>query len=86
MQRPRLRDNKGKRQFELYPLGQIPLHMICEMGSLNMMYTDTSPLNMNGVQTKMVTLKALIQPTSTVSHGNHTALNLPYYMMFHRLL
>ena len=32
MQRPRLRDNKGKRQFELYPLGQIPSHMICEMG------------------------------------------------------
>jgi hypothetical protein len=32
MQRPRLRDNKGKRQFELYPLGQIPSDVICEMG------------------------------------------------------
>ena len=32
MQRPRLRDNKGKRQFELYPLGQIPPNMICKIG------------------------------------------------------
>jgi len=32
MQRPRLRDNKGKRQFELYPLGQIPPQMIYQMG------------------------------------------------------
>ena len=31
MQRPPLRDNKGKRQFELYPLGHIPSHMIWEM-------------------------------------------------------
>lgn len=31
MRRPRLRDNKGQRQFELYPLGQIPSHMIFEM-------------------------------------------------------
>lgn len=28
MQRPRLRDNKGKRPFELYPLGQIPKEII----------------------------------------------------------
>ncbi len=31
MQRPRLRDNKGKKLFELYPLGQIPNDMIYEM-------------------------------------------------------
>lgn len=31
MERPRLRDNKGKRQFELYPLGQIPEAYICGM-------------------------------------------------------
>ena len=32
MDRPRLRDNKGARQFELYPLGQIPHTIICEFG------------------------------------------------------
>jgi hypothetical protein len=32
MQRPRLRDNKEKPLFELYPLGQIPPHMICQIG------------------------------------------------------
>ena len=32
MQRPRLRDNKGKRQYELYPIGQIPPRVICEIG------------------------------------------------------
>ena len=32
MQRPRLRDNKGKRQFEPYPLGRMPSNMIYEMG------------------------------------------------------
>ena len=32
MQRPRLRDNKGKRQLELYPIGQIRKDMVCEMG------------------------------------------------------
>ena len=32
MQRPRLKDNKGAHQFELYPLGQIPEETICEFG------------------------------------------------------
>jgi hypothetical protein len=32
MQRPRLRDNKGKEPFELYPLGQIPDESIIEIG------------------------------------------------------
>ncbi|BBB91079.1 MAG TPA: hypothetical protein PKA28_10955 [Methylomusa anaerophila] len=32
MQRPRLRDNKGKEPFELYPLGQIPDNIIYEIG------------------------------------------------------
>ena len=32
MQRPRLRDNKGMRKLELYPLGQVPREFICEMG------------------------------------------------------
>ena len=31
MQRPKLRDNKGKKLFELYPLGQIPNSMIYEI-------------------------------------------------------
>ena len=31
MERPRLRDNKGKRIFELYPIGQITQQMIFEM-------------------------------------------------------
>jgi hypothetical protein len=31
MQRPKLRDNKGKEPFELYPLGQIPVHVIYEV-------------------------------------------------------
>lgn len=31
MQRPRLRDNKGKRLFELYPLGQIPNDIVFEI-------------------------------------------------------
>lgn len=31
MQRPKLRDNKGKKLFELYPLGQIPEKIIYEM-------------------------------------------------------
>ncbi|MDO4543418.1 MAG: hypothetical protein Q4C01_02595 [Clostridia bacterium] len=31
MQRPRLRDNRGKGPFELYPLGQIPDEIICEI-------------------------------------------------------
>ena len=34
MQRPRLRDNAGKRKFELYPLGQIPREMLFEMGKM----------------------------------------------------
>jgi hypothetical protein len=32
MQRPRLRDNRGKGPFELYPLGQIPDEIIYEIG------------------------------------------------------
>lgn len=32
MERPRLRDNKGKRQFEIYPLGQIPPETIYKIG------------------------------------------------------
>lgn len=32
MERPRLRDNKGKRQFEIYPLGQIPAETIYKIG------------------------------------------------------
>ena len=32
MQRPKLRDNKGKGPFELYPLGQIPDEIIYEIG------------------------------------------------------
>jgi hypothetical protein len=31
MERPRLRDNRGRRPFELYPIGQIPSNFICEM-------------------------------------------------------
>ena len=31
MQRPKLRDNKGKKLFELYPLGQMPETIICEI-------------------------------------------------------
>ncbi|MDR2166251.1 MAG: hypothetical protein LBE35_00195 [Clostridiales bacterium] len=32
MQRPRLRDNRGRGPFELYPLGQIPAENIYEIG------------------------------------------------------
>lgn len=32
MQRPKLRDNKGKEAFELYPLGHIPNEIIYEIG------------------------------------------------------
>jgi len=32
MQRPKLRDNKGKREYELYPLGQIPDDVIYTIG------------------------------------------------------
>lgn len=32
MRRPKLRDNKGKGPFELYPLGQIPNEIIYEIG------------------------------------------------------
>ena len=32
MQRPKLRDNKGKGPFELYPLGQIPQEIIYGIG------------------------------------------------------
>ena len=31
MQRPKLKDNKGKPPFELYPLGQLPDNIIEEM-------------------------------------------------------
>jgi len=32
MERPRLRDNRGRSPYELYPLGQIPMHNILEIG------------------------------------------------------
>jgi len=32
LQRPKLRDNKGKKQYELYPLGQIPDEVIYSIG------------------------------------------------------
>ena len=32
MQRPKLRDNKGKSPYELYPLGQVPDDVICSIG------------------------------------------------------
>ena len=32
MQRPRLRDNKNKKDYELYPLGQVPDNIIIEIG------------------------------------------------------
>jgi len=34
MQRPKLRDNKGKGPFELYPIGQIPDEIIYSIGKL----------------------------------------------------
>ena len=31
MQRPKLKDNKGKDPYELYPLGQLPDQIICNI-------------------------------------------------------
>ena len=32
MQRPKLRDNKSKKTYELYPLGDVPDSVICKIG------------------------------------------------------
>jgi len=48
MQRPKLRDNKGKGPFELYPLGQIPDGVIYEIGKWMTYYFAIGKPDING--------------------------------------
>lgn len=48
MQRPRLRDNRGKAPYELYPLGEIPDDMIYEIAKWMTYYFAVGKSDMNG--------------------------------------
>jgi hypothetical protein len=48
MQRPKLRDNKGKGPFELYPLGQIPNDVIYAIGKYLTYYFSTGRVDLEG--------------------------------------
>jgi hypothetical protein len=48
MQRPKLRDNKGKRPFELYPLGQIPDNVIYAIGKHLAYYFSIGRVDIEG--------------------------------------
>jgi hypothetical protein len=48
MQRPKLRDNKGKGPYELYPLGQIPNDVIYSIGKLMTYYFAVGKSDIDG--------------------------------------
>ncbi|MCL2100516.1 MAG: hypothetical protein FWH22_02245 [Fibromonadales bacterium] len=48
MQRPKLRDNKGKKSYELYPLGQIPDEIIYSIGKRMTYYFAIGKSDING--------------------------------------
>lgn len=48
MQRPKLRDNKGKKPFELYPLGQIPNDVIHEIAKWMTYHFAVGKSDING--------------------------------------
>jgi hypothetical protein len=48
MQRPRLRDNKGKKSYELYPLGQIPNEFIYSIGKRIIYHFAVGKSDMDG--------------------------------------
>ncbi len=48
MQRPKLRDNKGKKQYELYPLGQIPNEVIYSIGKWMAYYFTVGKSDIDG--------------------------------------
>jgi hypothetical protein len=48
MQRPKLRDNKGKGPFELYPLGQIPHDVIYSIGKWMAYYFAVGKSDIDG--------------------------------------
>ena len=48
MQRPKLRDNKGKKIYELYPLGQIPDDVIYSIGKWMTYYFAIGKSDING--------------------------------------
>ena len=48
MQRPKLRDNKGKGAFELYPLGIVPNEVIYEIGKWMTYYFAIGKSDING--------------------------------------
>lgn len=48
MQRPKLRDNKGKKSFELYPLGQISDEIIYEIAKWMTYYFSVGKSDING--------------------------------------
>ena len=48
MQRPKLRDNRGKRPFELYPLGQIPDEVIYKIAKWMIYHFSTGKPDIDG--------------------------------------
>ena len=48
MQRPKLRDNKGKGAYELYPLGQIPDEVIYSIGKWMTYYFAVGKSDIDG--------------------------------------
>ncbi|MCL1913353.1 MAG: hypothetical protein FWG10_05660 [Eubacteriaceae bacterium] len=48
MQRPKLRDNRGKEPYELYPLGRIPQEVVHRIGKWAVYYFSVGKSDING--------------------------------------
>jgi hypothetical protein len=59
MQRPKLRDNKGKKSYELYPLGQIPDDVIYSIGKWMTYYFAMGKSDIDGEDWGNVFAKAI---------------------------